>query len=316
MKAISLTKRPEPDIARAAKLIRAGHLVAFPTETVYGLGANALDSEAVDRIFVAKGRPATSPLIVHVDGTTMAKTIVSDWPADAQHLADRFWPGALTLVLPKQSIVPDRVTAGLPTVGVRVPAHPLALRLICEAGVPIAAPSANRFTELSATTAEHVRRNLGAQVAMILDGGPTQVGIESTVLSLAGPRPVILRLGMVSRADLESVIGPVEVDVSPVDGPHASPGLHRKHYSPKTRLVLTEQGVLPADGRGAYLFITTEAQAERVIRMPADPVAYASKLYAVLHDLDRQDLDWIAVEPPPMTASWAAISDRLRRAAG
>ncbi len=290
--------------------------MAFPTETVYGLGANALNSEAVDRIFVAKGRPATSPLIVHVDGTTMAKTIVSDWPADAQHLADCFWPGALTLVLPKESIVPDRVTAGLPTVGVRVPAHPLALRLICEAQVPIAAPSANRFTELSATTAEHVRRNLGTQVAMILDGGPTQVGIESTVLSLAGPRPVILRLGMVSRADLESVIGPVEVDVSPVDGPHASPGLHRKHYSPKTRLLLTEQGVLPAVGRGAYLFITREAQAERVIRMPADPVAYASKLYAVLHDLDRQELDWIAVEPPPMTAPWAAISDRLRRAAG
>jgi L-threonylcarbamoyladenylate synthase len=197
-----------------------------------------------------------------------------------------------------------------------MPAHPLALALICEAGVPIAAPSANLFTELSATTAEHVRRSLGHHVAMILDGGPTQVGIESTVLSLAGLRPRLLRPGMVSLADLESVIGPIELGGEPADGSHASPGLHPRHYSPKTRLVLTERGLLPKTGRGAYIFITEPGQAERVIRMPNDPAAYAAKLYAVLHDLDRQELDWIAVERPPGTPPWTAISDRLRRAAG
>jgi L-threonylcarbamoyladenylate synthase len=297
-------------------LIRAGKLVAFPTETVYGLGANALDSEAVDRIYVVKGRPPSSPLIVHVDGVPMAKTIVSEWPPEAQKLADRFWPGALTLVLPKQSIVPDRVTAGLPTVGVRVPSHPLALALISKAGVPIAAPSANRFTELSATTAEHVRRSFSRQVAMILDGGPTQVGIESTVLSLAGSSPLLLRPGMVSLHDIESIIGPVGIGGTPEGGSHASPGLHGKHYSPKTRLILIDDAVLPASGRGAYIFVALQAQAERVVRMPEDPAAYAAKLYAVLHDLDRQELDWIAVERPPQTAAWAAISDRLRRAAG
>ena len=316
MKAISLTKENERELTRAARLIRAGELVAFPTETVYGLGANALDSEAVDRIYVVKGRPPTSPLIVHVDGVEMARTIVSDWPRHAQLLAERFWPGALTLVLPKSLIVPDRVTAGLSTVGVRVPSHALALALIREAGVPIAAPSANRFTELSATTADHVRRSLGNQVAMILDGGPTQVGIESTVLSLTGPQPLLLRLGMVSLHDIEDLIGPVTTGGAPSSGPHASPGLHAKHYSPKTHLLLTSDGVLPPRGRGAYIFVTVQAQAERVVRMPDDPVAYASKLYAVLHDLDRQELDWIAVERPPEAPAWAAILDRLRRAAG
>jgi L-threonylcarbamoyladenylate synthase len=315
VKGISLTKNAEPDLARAARLIRAGKLVAFPTETVYGLGANALDAEAVDRIYLVKGRPPTSPLIVHVDGVEMAKTIVSVWPPAAQLLADRFWPGALTLVLPKHAVVPDRVTAGLATVGVRVPAHALAIALIRAAGVPIAAPSANRFTELSATTAEHVRRSLGRQVAMILDGGSTQVGIESTVLSLAGLQPLLLRPGMISLADIESVIGPVGIGGTPESGAHASPGLHRKHYSPKTRLILIDEGALPTTGRGAYIFVAVQAQAERVVRMPEEPAAYAAKLYAVLHDLDRQELDWIAVERPPSTPAWAAIADRLRRAA-
>ncbi len=296
-------------------MIRAGKLVAFPTETVYGLGANALDSEAVERIYLVKGRPPSSPLIVHVNGIAMACTIVAEWPPEAQLLAERFWPGALTLVLPKQAIVPDCVTAGLPTVGVRVPAHPLALALIGEAGVPIAAPSANRFTELSATTAEHVRRSLGRQVAMILDGGPTRVGIESTVLSLAGAQPMLLRPGMISIGEIESLIGSVGIGGTPESGAHESPGLHRKHYSPKTRLLLTEGGVLPATGRGAYIFVAVQAQAERVVRMPEEPAAYAAKLYAVLHDLDRQELDWIAVERPPETAAWAAIADRLKRAA-
>ena len=188
----------------------AGKLVAFPTETVYGLGANALDAAAVDRIFAAKGRPLTSPLIVHVDSVDMARELVTRWPAAAEILAAKHWPGPLTLVLPKQARIPDIVTAGLPTVGLRVPAHPLALELIRRAGVPIAAPSANRFGQLSPTTAEHVRKSLGDAVDLILDGGSTSVGIESAVLSLAGDRPVLLRPGVIPVTELEALIGPVE----------------------------------------------------------------------------------------------------------
>src|SRR5215467_1144214 len=181
-------------IARAAELIRAGRLVAFPTETVYGLGANALDAAACERIFVAKGRPHTSPLIVHVDSIEMARAFVSEWPEAAETLARRYWPGPLTLVLPKRPAIPDIVTAGLQTVGLRVPAHPLALELIRAAGVPIAAPSANRFTELSPTAAAHVPLELADYS---LDGGPSHVGIESTVLSLEG-EPVLLRPGVIA----------------------------------------------------------------------------------------------------------------------
>src|SRR3954447_6536010 len=213
----------EADLRRAAELLRAGRLVAFPTETVYGLGANALDADAVDRIFAAKGRPASSPLIVHVDSVEMAQTLVSEWPPIASELAARFWPGPLTLVLPKRALVPDRVTAGLDSVGLRMPAHPVAVALIREADIPLAAPSANRFTELSPTTAEHVRCALGDAIDLILDGGPCTVGIESTVLSLTGGLPVLLRPGMVTQAQIESVVGPIEV-VPTTAGPHASPG--------------------------------------------------------------------------------------------
>src|SRR6266516_1063551 len=197
----------EEDLARAASLIRQGGLVALPTETVYGLGAIALDAGAIQRIYEAKGRPSSSPLIVHVADEAMAKSISADWPEIAHVLAARFWPGPLTLVVKKSSAVPNTLTAGLDTVAVRVPGHSIALDLIRRAGVPIAAPSANRFTLISPTIAEHVRGGLGDRVDMILDGGPTQVGIESTVAALTREPPTVLRPGMISQADLEAATG-------------------------------------------------------------------------------------------------------------
>ena len=199
----------EDEIEHAAELLRGGELVAFPTETVYGLGANALDAKAVARIFEVKGRPSSSPIIVHVSSHGMIGHVASSWPDKARVLAERFWPGPLTLVVPKISAVPDIVTAGLPTVGVRMPANPVALALIEAAQVPVVAPSANRFTQVSPTTAEHVRQGLGDRVDYILDGGPCQVGIESTVLSLSMEAPVLLRPGGSSRQQIEELIGAI-----------------------------------------------------------------------------------------------------------
>ncbi len=289
-------------VAQAAALIRAGKLVAFPTETVYGLGANALDRAAVERIFQTKNRPQNSPLIVHVDSLEMARRFASEWPAAAEILARRYWPGPLTLVLPKAPEIPDIVTAGLPTVGLRVPAHPLALELIRAAGVPIAAPSANRFTELSPTAAGHVSQSLAD---FVLDGGPAQVGIESTVLSLAGP-PTLLRPGMIPLPEIEALIGPVRLPEAPAEGPHPSPGMHARHYRPKTPLYLLASADAAPPGRGAWLRLGRE--------MPSDPREYAAALYDALHRLDREALDWIAVERPPDTPEWAGILDRLIRA--
>lgn len=293
---------PEEELQRAAQLIRRGGLVAFPTETVYGLGANALDSRAVARIYEVKGRPFASPLIVHVADEAMARSITAEWPPMARRLAARFWPGPLTLVLKKAAVVPELVTASLDSVGVRVPSHPVALELIRRAGLPIAAPSANRFGEISPTTAEHVREGLGDGVDMILDGGATEVGIESTVVSLTRNPPTILRPGMIAQEDLEAATGARwerEIDL-----PHImeSPGLHPRHYAPRTRFYVLEASAARPQGRG------------RVIEMPAEPRAYAARLYAELHRADAEGWDWIAVEKPPETPEWAGILDRLQRA--
>lgn len=301
---------------RAAELIRSGRLVAFPTETVYGLGANALDAGAVRRIYEVKGRPFGSPLIVHVASIEMAGELAADWPAAAAALAARFWPGPLTLVVRKSERVPAIVTAGLETVGIRMPAHPLALELIRAAGVPIAAPSANRFTELSPTRASHVRASLGDKVDLILDGGPTDVGIESTVLSLAGPEPLLLRAGMITLAAIEAVIGTVRVAAAAApEMQHPSPGMHERHYSPRTPLVLVSAKDSLPPGRGAWVWRRRELPAARAIRMPRDAASYARRLYGVLHDLDLEGWDWIALETPPARPGWAAILDRVRRAA-
>jgi L-threonylcarbamoyladenylate synthase len=293
----------QAQIEHAAALIRAGRLVAFPTETVYGLGANALDAAAVERIFTAKGRPRTSPLIVHADSLEMARSLAAEWPQRAEILARRYWPGPLTLVLPKTAAIPDIVTAGLPTVGLRIPAHPLAVELIRAAGVPIAAPSANRFTELSPTSAPRVAETLAD---FVLDGGPSQVGIESTVLSLAG-EPTLLRPGVIPLPEIAALIGPVVLAGPPAETAHPSPGLHPRHYRPKTPLYLLGPGHEPPPGKGVFLRIGRE--------MPAGPRHYAAALYETLHRLDREELDWIAVEPPPDTPEWAGVRDRLARAA-
>lgn len=307
----------EAQVAHAAELIRSGGLVAFPTETVYGLGANALDASAVARIYAAKGRPHTSPIICHISDLEMLHAVVAAWPEAAQHLAEKFWPGPLTLVLPKASAVPDLVTAGRATVGVRMPSHPIALELVTAAGVPVAAPSANRFTEVSPTTAEHVRRSLGDRVDYILDGGRCPVGIESTVLTLAEPTPILLRPGALSRQQIEEVIGPIATLAEPQPGgSHASPGLEPRHYSPRTRLYLVEKGKVPAAGQGAYLQLARppEGEVAEVVAMPDDAAGYAARLYEVLHFLDVRGLDWIAVESPPDLPEWEAVLDRLRRA--
>ena len=279
-------------IARAARILRQGGLVAFPTETVYGLGANALDPVAVQRIFSAKGRPATSPLIVHVADRTAARSVVREWPDRAEELARRFWPGPLTLVLPKSPEIPDCVTAGLTTVGVRVPRHPVALALLAAAEVPVAAPSANRFTFLSPTSVEHVDPALAD---LVLDGGPATVGIESTVVSLVDGQERLLRPGSIRLPEWTRAAPPQTGEA------HASPGLHRRHYCPRTPLYL---GAGPRSGRGYR------------IHLPASPEACAAELYATLHKLDQEGYDWLAVDLPPDRPEWEAVRDRLLRAAG
>ena len=289
-------------VEHAAALIRAGKLVAFPTETVYGLGANALDAEAVERIFIAKNRPRSSPLIVHVNSIAMARSLATDWPRAADLLAQRYWPGPLTLVVAKRAEMPDIVTAGLPTVGLRMPAHPLALALIGAARVPIAAPSANRFTELSPTSAAHVD---AALADFVLEGGPSEVGIESTVISLVGD-PLLLRPGVIPLPEIEALIGAVRSAPPPAGDSHPAPGMHARHYRPRTPLYLLRAGEPLPEGRGAWLRLGIE--------MPAEPRAYAAALYKTLHRLDAEGLDWIAIERPPDTPEWAGVLDRLLRA--
>jgi L-threonylcarbamoyladenylate synthase len=293
-------------IKDAAQILREGGLVAFPTETVYGLGANALDASAVAKIFELKGRPQTSPLIVHASSIEMARELVSEWPREAEELAQRWWPGPLTLVLPKAAHIPGIVTAGLPTVGVRIPAHPVALQLIEAAGLPLAAPSANRFKELSPTTAAHVRAAFGDSIP-VLDGGPTRVGIESTVVSIANGKITLLRPGMIALGEIEKAVTP--------EGAHPSPGMAARHYSPRTPLLLVNTPSEMPDRRGAYVWWNTSGLTARSLRMPNDPVSYAQRIYSVLHELDEEHWPWIAVEAPPDDSSWAAIADRLKRAA-
>jgi len=313
-------------LLRATAVLRAGGLVAFPTETVYGLGANALDAAAVARIFTAKGRPATNPVIVHVATIESARALTQTWPDTAQVLARRFWPGPLTMVLPKNERVPDIVTAGGPTLALRIPAHPVALELLETCELPLAAPSANRSSELSPTRGEHVLRSLADRIELLLDAGATTGGLESTVIDLTATPPRLLRPGLISLAEIQAIIGAVELGQHAPDAGQSlpSPGMLPRHYAPRTPLELAggsaRQRVaeLCCLGRrvGWVSFIREETVPGAIhVELPADPIGCAAQLYAVLHELDGAGLEHIVVAAPPDTPEWLAIRDRLARAA-
>jgi L-threonylcarbamoyladenylate synthase len=320
-------------IAEAAARLRTGELVAFPTETVYGLGANALDGDAVARIFVAKGRPAYNPVIAHVADVPAARALLSSWPDSAQLLADRFWPGPLTLVLPARlDVVPGIVRAGLTSVGVRVPSHPVALALLRATDRPIAAPSANRFTEVSPTTAEHVARGLGNRVSHILDGGPSSVGIESTVLDLSGSHPTLLRPGSISANELSDALGAtVEVltDQPTGDAPRVAPGMIDRHYAPNAdvwlvgaddwddvALAIRDRAQRRTPGHVCAILRTMRGWSDVLVdRLPEDPVGFARALYAALHNADERGAGVVIIERPPEEPAWSAVRDRIERAA-
>ena len=326
---------PATDAAldRAADVLRRGGLVAIPTETVYGLAADALDEAAVEGIFRAKGRPATNPLIVHVADVAMARSLAAPWPEMAERIAAALWPGPVTVVVPKAPSIPDVVTAGGPTVALRCPAHPLARRLIERSGIPLAAPSANRSEQVSPTTAHHVLESLGSKVGLILDGGPCERGIESTVIDCTVTPPRILRPGPLTRSDLEAAVGgPViwpAADDAATTGPARSPGSRARHYCPKTALELPAdpaarvQAHLAAGRRVGWLVLVADERARALagsrdlvaVPMPTDPAAYARQLYATLHALDQRQLDRIVADPPPADEAWRAVADRLSRAA-
>jgi len=314
---------PDPRlIERAAARLRAGELVAFPTETVYGLGAHALDPRAVAKIYAAKGRPSFNPLIVHVASVDAAASLVTRWPTTATRLAEAFWPGPLTLVLPKRPEVPDLVTAGLPSVALRSPDHAVAQALLAAAG-PTAAPSANRYQSISPTTAAHVARSLGPET-WILDGGPTRVGIESTVLDLCGAQPALLRLGGLARAALEDVIGPLARAPAPVEGQaRPSPGLVGRHYAPSGAVALIERAALASALRearreggpvGVIALGEVPPGADHGLSLPRDAGEYGRLIYAALHTLDELGCARILIEAVPEQPTWAAIRDRLGRA--
>lgn len=325
-------ERPDPGVvAEAASVLARGGLVAFPTETVYGLGARGLHPEDVARIFAAKGRPPTHPLILHVTGIEMARTLAATWSTPADHLAARFWPGPLTLVVPRAAHVPDAVTGGLPSVGLRAPAHPVARALVAAASEPLAGPSANAHTHVSPTTAEHVVRSLGDAVDLVLDAGPCVHGIESTVVEVTGPVPRVLRPGATSLEALREVEPGVLFEgmlvASGDEAARASPGLAAKHYAPRTRVVLAvgAEAVARAlaEHEGRVAAITWSEEARRAVpshvalhrALPAEPVAYGAGLFAALHEVDAASVDLLVVEAVPAAPAWWAVRDRLARAA-
>jgi L-threonylcarbamoyladenylate synthase len=331
-------EQPEPDvIAQAAEILRAGGLVAFPTETVYGLGANAMDAEAVARIFSAKDRPTSDPLIVHLADVEQLPAVALDLPPVARELAD-LWPGPLTLVLKRHSNIPPSVSAGLDSVGVRVPSHPVAHALIAAAGVPIAAPSANRFSRPSATTAAHVLEDLDGHVDLILDGGAANYGIESTIVDVTNEPPRILRYGAYQPEAFEALgFAPAELEIVSEDGESKpAPGMMLKHYSPRARLLFYGDGSPAPDllrqmrqdaqdyankGMRVGILARDDEQAAfsgvaaLVVALGSTPEQIAARLFAAMRELDRQSVDVILARGYERTGIGAALYERLLRAA-
>jgi L-threonylcarbamoyladenylate synthase len=313
----------------AAALLKAGEVVAVPTETVYGLAANAFNPLAVARIFEAKKRPPHNPIIVHVNGLEMAKTCVAEWPEVAVRLARAFWPGPLTFVLTRAAVIPDIVTAGGQTVALRWPAHPLMQTLMDRCGFPLAAPSANPSNRLSPTTAEHVLRLLGGRIPLVIDGGPTKVGIESTVVDLTQSPPVVLRPGVLGVDALSEISGAAVTMRAQAVSRLKSPGQLARHYSPRAKLIvsswstcdelaclISEQGAHPSRVRVLAMNRIVLPGLGRVFQMPVTLEEYARVLYAQLHAADDSRAALIIVEKPPEDLQWSGIRDRLQRAAG
>lgn len=314
-------------VAQAAELLRAGEVVALPTETVYGLAANALDAAAVRKIYQIKERPAHNPIIVHVTGIPMARECASEWPEMAERLARSFWPGPLTVVVPRAAAIPLEITAGGETVAIRAPSHPFMQAVIRACGFPLAAPSANLANQLSPTNAGHVRENIGARIPLIVDGGQCQVGIESTVIDVTVSPPHLLRPGMIHEESLLAVTSRLQTGASA--GALRSPGMLKKHYAPKARLAVVSwrddndlqqkiEALVPAGAVFIIAHTTIPAwkQPAQVSLIPHDAEAFARAIYSELHRCDAAGADLIVVEAVPETAEWRGIADRLARAAG
>tara|TARA_Y100000589_G_scaffold67512_1_gene59183 strand:- start:97 stop:1110 length:1014 start_codon:yes stop_codon:yes gene_type:complete len=328
IKSSEMSEAQAEAFARAAAVLRKGEVVAVPTETVYGLAANALDAAAVKAIFAAKQRPAENPVIVHVADESMARDCVADWPATAQALAAAFWPGPLTLVLPKADEIPEIVTAGGTTVGVRLPRHPFMQELIRTCRFPLAAPSANLSNHISPTTAAHVQSQLAGRIPLVIDGGAAQVGIESTVVDLTGETIRVLRPGMVSTSAIAAVLPEYTVTTGQDEGVLKSPGQLKRHYAPNARLLVMnwkddedlEQQIAysrtPHDRVCvlAHSIVVPGTRFGRVSVLPKEPQAYARTLYDELHRCDAGGAELICVEAVPEKPEWNAIADRLSRA--
>lgn len=309
-----MPSQPDADVLAAVAALRRGEAIGLPTETVYGLAADALDPAAVARVFALKGRPADHPLIVHLPLAAALTDWAVDVPDAALRLAECFWPGPLTLILKRHARVPDAVTGGQDTVGLRMPAHPVAQAVLAAFGSALAAPSANRFGHVSPTSAAHVRSEFGAALPIILDGGDCQLGIESTIVDLSGAAPRILRPGSIGRAALEAVIGPLAEGLNEAS-PRVSGSLEQ-HYAPSTPTRLCSRAEIEAAAPSTQvLALDRLPSAVQGVALPAVPRDYAHGLYAMLRELDARGASQICVELPPQTADWLAVNDRLSRAA-
>lgn len=311
------------DIAKAIAILNRGELVAIPTETVYGLAGNIFNEVSVKKIFTTKNRPEYNPLIVHIPSKDYLKKVVSEIPEKAQQLADAFWPGSLTLILPKHKSIPDLVTGGKGTVGIRIPNHPLTLELLSRLEFPLAAPSANPFNRISPTKPEHVAEYFSNQIEMVLDGGTCQKGVESTIIGFENDEPIVYRLGAISLEDIEAVIGRVTIKNKNEENPDA-PGMLLKHYSPKTKIIVSEAikkdiERFKNEKLGVLSFRTSHSdsriQFQSILSEKGDLEEAAANLYEALHELDKQNLSLILAEKFPDNGLGRTINDRLQRAA-